>query len=187
MKLPAIIDIEASGFGKNSYPIEIGIAMPNGQRHCFLIRPEADWQHWDEGAEQLHGITRKMLQQHGHAAWDIASELNDLLAGEKVYSDAWGNDMSWLARLFDAAQLPQLFRIDTIIALLDESQMENWTLEKERQFSHIALQRHRASSDAEAIQKTYSALVGIEVEGRAGFSEFELEAAGRTFEIAAAL
>lgn len=186
MKLPAVIDIEASGFGKNSYPIEIGIAMPNGQRHCFLIRPEDEWQHWDEGAAQLHGITREMLQLHGHAAWDIASELNDLLAGEKIYSDAWGNDMSWLARLFEAAQLPQLFRIDTIIALLDEAQMEGWNQEKERQFSHIALQRHRASTDAEAIQKTYLALAGVKLEGREGFTGIELDSVASPFDTAVA-
>ena len=28
--LPAVLDVEASGFGAGSYPIEVGIAMPDG-------------------------------------------------------------------------------------------------------------------------------------------------------------
>ena len=40
LKRPYIIDIEASSLSSNSYPIEIGLALENGERICFLIRPE---------------------------------------------------------------------------------------------------------------------------------------------------
>ena len=33
MELPIIIDIEASGFGRGSYPIEIGYHMPDGESY----------------------------------------------------------------------------------------------------------------------------------------------------------
>ena len=37
---PIIIDIEASGFGRGSYPIEVGLVLPDGTPHCFLIAPD---------------------------------------------------------------------------------------------------------------------------------------------------
>ena len=37
---PNIIDIEASGFAVQGYPIEIGIALASGGTYCTLIRPE---------------------------------------------------------------------------------------------------------------------------------------------------
>ena len=43
--LASIIDLEASGFGSSSYPIEVGIVLPNGQTYCSLIVPEPDWRH----------------------------------------------------------------------------------------------------------------------------------------------
>ena len=30
---PIVIDVEASGFGKGSYPIEVGVVLPDGSRH----------------------------------------------------------------------------------------------------------------------------------------------------------
>ena len=42
---PFIIDVEASGFGSSSYPIEIGVALEYGSRHSALIKPADDWIH----------------------------------------------------------------------------------------------------------------------------------------------
>ena len=53
--LPTILDIEASGFGPGSYPIEVGLVLPDGDAWCSLIRPEPGWLHWDPSAEQVHG------------------------------------------------------------------------------------------------------------------------------------
>ena len=64
---PNIIDVEASGFGTASYPIEIGLALENGERYCSLIKPLAEWDHWDETAQELHGIKRAHLNKHGKA------------------------------------------------------------------------------------------------------------------------
>ena len=45
---PYIIDVEASGFGNGSYPIEVGVVLNNGEKFCTLIVPAANWTHWDE-------------------------------------------------------------------------------------------------------------------------------------------
>jgi hypothetical protein len=42
---PLIIDVEASGFGGTSYPIEIGVALDYGHKYCTLIHPEPGWTH----------------------------------------------------------------------------------------------------------------------------------------------
>ena len=52
-RVPACLDMEASGFGRHSYPIEVGFVLGDGQSWCTLIRPAADWTHWDPAAERL--------------------------------------------------------------------------------------------------------------------------------------
>ena len=37
---PLIIDVEASGFGPTSYPIEIGLALDDGHKYCILVHQE---------------------------------------------------------------------------------------------------------------------------------------------------
>ena len=45
IKMPSIIDVEASGFGAASYPIEIGVVRYDGAKWCKLLRPLDDWTH----------------------------------------------------------------------------------------------------------------------------------------------
>ena len=84
MQLPAILDIEASGFGRGSYPIEVGYCGANGALFCGLVLPEPDWQHWDASAEALHGITRELLRRHGRPARWMAEQLNARLGGQTL-------------------------------------------------------------------------------------------------------
>ena len=147
-----MLDIEASGFGASGYPIEIGFAQGDGRRGCRLIRPEPGWTHWDDRAEQVHGISRLTLERHGHAAPRVAGWLNDQLAGQTVYCDGWAHDYPWLARLFDAAGTRPAFRLEHLRSVLDEAGAARWdaTLGAVRRRSRA--QRHRASADARAIQ-----------------------------------
>lgn len=161
---PAILDIEASGFGEGSYPIEIGIVLPDSDSYSFLIKPEPGWTHWDETAEKIHGISRTELEQKGRPAWDIASLLNNLLSGKKIYSDAWAHDYVWLNQLFDSARLIPRFRFDSIISLLNPAQIDSWNSEKERQFSMTQSLRHRAVTDARIIQNTVIELTSTGIE-----------------------
>jgi hypothetical protein len=164
---PSVIDVEASGFGRGSYPIEVGVALPSGRSHCFLVRPEPDWTHWDTRAAALHGISRDNLLARGQPVRDVAHALNELLAGSVVYTDAWGVDSSWVALLYERAGCLQRFRLETIVSLLDEAQKAGWTLLKDAVRSEMQLDRHRASADALVLQQALLR-VGASDRGAAG-------------------
>lgn len=156
---PIIIDIEASGFGKGSYPIEIGVALANRQTVSYLIRPAEQWTHWSESAEAIHGIHRERLMAEGQEPRVVADQLNELLVGQIVYSDAWGFDSSWLGKLFDQARVLQGFRIETINKLLTVQQMEHWHAIKSQVWDELGIkERHRAASDVRVIQETFCRL-----------------------------
>jgi hypothetical protein len=156
---PIIIDIEASGFGRNSYPIEIGIVLENRQTHCFLIKPAPEWRHWDSEVESLHGISRDTLLKHGHSTAEVGDFLNELLIGKTIYSDGWSYDQTWLHVLYESIEKTPLFRIDSLARLLNESQINRWDNMKNKLYKKYNMQRHRATNDAKLLQKTYAALI----------------------------
>ena len=129
--------------------------MPDEENHCFIISPPDHWTFWDEEAEAVHGITRESLREHGRDPIDVGNALNQLLAGQKVYSDAWSYDISWLGKLFDLIQIPQLFQLDSLRALMSEEQVVHWHPVKNMVMEELNLNRHRASSDARIIQETF--------------------------------
>ena len=153
--VPPIIDLEASGFGRGSYPIEVGFALENRDIHSFLIKPEADWIHWSQDAENIHGISRDQLEAEGMCIEDIALKLNSMLRGQTLYSDAWSFDSSWIGRLFDSAGIVQRFRIETINKLLRPEQVEFWHPTKETVLQELGLKAHRAGNDVQVLQETY--------------------------------
>lgn len=153
--IPIILDIEASGFGAGSYPIEIGVAMPDGSLHAWLIRPLPQWVHWQDSAEAIHGISRQRLLNEGQSVRAVADELNELLAGTTAYSDGWGVDCSWLARLFHEAGVLQGFKLDSIYSRLGEDQLEQWQQSREAVLQATGMVPHRAGTDALIIQKTW--------------------------------
>ena len=152
---PTIIDLEASGFGANSYPIEIGIALSNGQTACYLIRPQTDWVHWDQGSEYLHGLTREQLFKFGRPVAEVAHTLNQLLGTQTVYSDAWGFDQTWMSWLYECADVRQHFKLDAVQSLFSEQQFAVWNQTLVQVFAECQFQRHRASNDALAIQLAF--------------------------------
>ena len=155
---PAILDIEASGFGLGSYPIEVGFVTADDQPWCSLVRPEPEWQHWDPEAAGVHGITRQQLLLHGRSSREITQVLNERLAGQTIYSDAWAHDYTWLGRLFDVAGCSPHFKLDNLRALLTDAQAAQWHEVKQSVAQRLGLQRHRASADARLLQQTYLAL-----------------------------
>ncbi len=152
---PLIVDVEASGFGGASYPIEIGLALDDGHKYCTLILPEPDWTHWDPEAETIHRIARDVLEAYGRPARDVAETLNELLASRSVYTDGWVVDKPWLTTLFYAARIEMQFRVSPLELILSEEQMERWHPEKDQVAASMRLSRHRASLDAWIIQETY--------------------------------
>ena len=150
-----IIDVEASGFGGASYPIEIGVALHDGRKFCSLIQPAQEWTHWDEEAEQVHGLSRDLLHAHGKPVQEVAEQLNHLLAGMTLYSDGWVVDKPWLITLFHTAGKAMEFNLSPLEMILSEQQMESWHQTKNRILDASSLQRHRASYDAWVIQETF--------------------------------
>lgn len=159
MHLPIIIDIETSGFGSGSYPIEIGWVESNGTSHCHLIEPLPNWTHWDETAQAVHGIDRTILAQAGKPPIIVAEHLNRRLQGKTVYSDAWSHDMCWLGILFEATDITQRFRIESIVTLLTEQEQDSWSDLLNRTREEQQLTRHRASADALVIQKCFGTII----------------------------
>jgi hypothetical protein len=157
MLLPAILDIEASGFGKGSYPIEIGVATELGETHSWLVLPEPDWLHWDNEAEQIHGISRDQLSLEGLPVTVIAEQLNEMLEGQILYSDGWGFDSGWLALLYYNARRTMTYRLETLPRILTEFQMAHWDDTKQRIRAGRGLSHHRAGVDARVLQLTYEA------------------------------
>ena len=151
---PPIIDVEASGFGAASYPIEVGLVLPDGQTFCSLIATAPDWRHWDDSAERVHGVSRDLLRQHGKPAYDVAREVNGLLRGMTVYCDSWYHDFTWLSRLFDAGESTQAFRLEDIRSLLSQEEADRWQETKDEVIAELGIDRHRASNDAKVLQAT---------------------------------
>jgi len=150
--LPCVLDIEASGFGRGSYPIEIGFVLPDGTAYCTLIVPDDSWTHWDGDAERMHGISRSLLQRHGRSAQEVAVELNQRLAGRTVYCDNWAHDYAWLARLFETAAISPSFKLRHLRELMSENAAEQFDDTREIVARNLQLRRHRASSDARVLQ-----------------------------------
>ncbi len=153
------MDMEASGFGRNSYPIEVGLALADGGSFCTLIRPEPAWTHWDPAAEELHHIRREMAVTHGRPAAEVARLLNERLRGQTVYSDGWANDYSWMGVLFEVAEMTPAFRLDNLRSLLREAEADRWHDVKRQVSERLGIQRHRASADARLLQLTLRQLM----------------------------
>jgi hypothetical protein len=152
--LPAVLDIEASGFGRDSYPVEIGFVLPDGRAWCTLIRPAPGWTHWDPAAERLHRIALPTAIAHGRDVAEVARQLNERLHGRTLYCDGWAHDYVWLNVLFEAAGFAPAFRLDNLRALLSEPEAARWADAKAQTTAEMRLPRHRASADAKILQHT---------------------------------
>ena len=152
---PTIIDVEASGFGPQGYPIEVGVALASGATHCYLVLPRADWTYWDKAAEQVHHITRDSLEAYGRPLEEIAHALNAVIDTNTAFSDGWEVDSPWLNQLFYSAGIAPRFRLSALDYILSEAQMSLWHETKAQIIAEMDIKRHRASLDALIIQKTY--------------------------------
>ena len=148
------MDIEASGFGVGSYPIEIGIVLANGDAYCTLIAPEPGWTHWDPDAQAVHGIARATLLQFGKPAAVVAADLNQRLAGSTIYSDSWCHDYTWLHLLYLAAGSSPSFKLASLHSVVGEVARARWDAVRADVERRDGSTRHRASADARVLQQT---------------------------------
>lgn len=152
MECPDIMDIEASGFGCLSYPIEVGYCLSSQERYCALIKPHPTWVHWDKGAEAVHGIAQSLLHDVGLEPGEVCIQLNKRLSGRVLYSDAWVADKAWLNRLYEVSPLQPSFQLCAIENIQNECQHLIWDKVRDRQLKEAKFVRHRASADAQFIQ-----------------------------------
>lgn len=159
---PAFIDFEASSLDLIAgYPIEVGVCMPDGQLHSWLIRPHVLWLDWSESAEQIHGISRDRLKREGRPVWEVANALNKLLTGP-VFCDAWAFDSFWLHRLFKTAAISPQFQLESISMLLDAEQIQHWSEFRQGVIGKLGLRLHRAANDALILHKTWQEIMGLQ-------------------------
>lgn len=157
---PAFIDFEASSLDLvASYPIEVGVCMPDGSLHSWLIRPHVLWLDWSESAERVHGIARDTLVQEGTPIFEVAAALNELLTGQ-IFCDAWAFDSFWLHRLFKTANLRPTFQLESISMLLDSEQIQHWSEFRQLVIGELGLPVHRAANDALILHKTWEEITG---------------------------
>jgi hypothetical protein len=117
---PCFLDVEATGFGPESYPIEIAWSDESGEIHRCLIDPTPipTWTSWSADAELVHGIDRERLARNGWPPDYVATRLTQDLAGKTVYTDAPDYDVRWVGLLFSALGKSMPFRFDHIDELL---------------------------------------------------------------------
>jgi len=142
------LDLEASGLGPHSYPIEVAWKSTEEAHDSFLINPDSvpEWTFWDEYAEELHNICRTELQQHGVSALSACQRLNEALQGCDVLSDAWEFDRFWLYRLFEAGKQTMAFRLVSLPEVLSAEELIQYQF-----ICKAQLRQHGAMDDVDHI------------------------------------
>ncbi|MEO1252396.1 MAG: hypothetical protein AAFW81_08630 [Pseudomonadota bacterium] len=158
MSAIAFIDLEASGLGPASWPIEVGWCFVEGAPSTFLIKPDAGWsdEAWEPAAEALHGVARTNLDVDGVATGEICTALNAALKDAVVYSDAPDWDGFWLYRLFAAAKMRQRFELRDFAELFAAILPAEFEAAKVAA-SDLAPHRHRAAADVLHMRALFAA------------------------------
>jgi DNA polymerase III alpha subunit (gram-positive type) len=140
-----VIDVEASGFGVSSFPIEVAIAHIDGRfSDSFLINPETakGWHHWDKEAEKIHGIQRLTLVKEGISVHEAAERLNSWLSEHHVVSDNARFDQEWLDELFREANNVAYFTVDSL-----QEDAGSELVQSMQNIQKIKKRKHRALDD----------------------------------------
>jgi len=114
------IDIEASGLGGKTYPIEVGWATCDLASTCYLVRPAKLWDDWlwMPESEKIHNIHRDVCVREGHDVVEVAHAVNAAMKDRLVFSDAVDFDGYWLSVLFRAADVAPGFALYNANVLL---------------------------------------------------------------------
>lgn len=156
-----VIDFEASGLSKLSYPIEVGLT--NGHiEYQALIRPLAHWEYWSEEAQSIHNITRNLLVEEGDFSEVVAKQLNHFLTGETVYCDSAHWDGYWCNVLFSDNAISQKFCIADVQELLaaPDASVEVFLEQKHLLEDSDEYRVHRALDDAKILWRSAQAALG---------------------------
>lgn len=139
------IDLESSGLGRGSYPIEYGSCGFDLRPLGFLIRRREDFKlsEWSPAAQSLHNISVDQLAEQGIDTEEAILRIShDLGPGVVSLSDNPDYDCQWLLRLS-----PDLDSVDIYPISLFQ-----------RQAQITALERHgydRLSQATEKVRERY--------------------------------
>lgn len=136
-----IIDIEASGLEKESYPIEIAfVDLESSEAFSFLIKPYSHWTHWNEQAEKVHNISQSELLKNGSNPYEVAENVFNLLSQSQVFSDAYQFDSHWLNTLLLDSGFPEIV-VQPVHDLISDQNVFNFNYSlNELKTPHRALQ-----------------------------------------------
>jgi hypothetical protein len=109
----AFIDLEASSLLSSlSFPTEVGwVSADFSAGYVALIEPEFGWADWDPEAEAVTDLSRKAIIRLGEPVGQVATALNDMLAGAEVLTDNPAADGRWLRKLFYTADIAPTFPV----------------------------------------------------------------------------
>ena len=152
----AFVDVEASGLGPYSWPIEVGWGFHGHEPRSVLIRPSDAWsmQAWEKPAEALHRIAPDHLLTEGRPVEAVALGLNAALGQATVYSDAPDYDSFWLFRLYDAAGIRPNYKLHDLGDLL-RPVWQGAPAELNARAAAVAPHTHRAADDVRHLQTMY--------------------------------
>lgn len=102
MNYPQFLFIDASSYEVESHPIAMAWSLTDGTIKSTMIQPEDDWDDWDTGLEDMHGINQETLQQMGEPGWEVIKEFEfDLENPHFLVQDA-DRSLDLLDKLYDA-------------------------------------------------------------------------------------
>ena len=173
---PIFLDIEASGLGPDSWPIEIGLAWitPTGciDSAARLIAPDPAWpEHgWSGDSARIHCIPRTRPDTEGIAAREVATWLVEMLDGRAALCDAPEFDGKWMMRLLDrldarqdaasAAPWPIHWQ-EALIAHKPEEVSYDRALRRAETLGRRLPVPHRADADAARLARMWCAALEI--------------------------
>ena len=161
------VDLEASGLGRESYPIEVGWSVDDEQEPAsFLVRPATSWRFDDftEAAQAIHNILYERLISHGIAVETACRRLDAAWTGAVLVSDNPAADGGWLNRLYQAASRPYPWRLvdfdvlDAALAIQYGGGYEKLAAILNDADRHWPVP-HRAGPDAQRLHKIARAIV----------------------------
>ncbi len=121
-RFPVFIDIDASTFDDNGFPIAIAWSLPDGQLKSVLVIPDDEWDPWENADPH---IDLQHLFDQGITGADIVRELNEDLDGQTVFIDGLDEDERLLEKLFDTYQQSMGFELAPMSELFREQDLES--------------------------------------------------------------
>jgi hypothetical protein len=165
------LDIEASGLGSASFPIEIGWVLDDeAEPESFLIRPHETWDFgtgWSAHSAALHGIAPALLEAEGLSVDEACTRLDQATHRRLVVSDAPQHDDWWLDCLYAAAGREKPWAVGDVERLygglaqeagLDSAEAARLLTRIEQIYPHP----HRAGPDALRLAKAARTLADPE-------------------------